>query len=118
MRLVYQNGEEGCGIACVAIITNASYKEIKNKLPKYWESKGTTKEQMLRGLHCYGIETSKPKSIGKKDYKKFEFDAVLLGYLDDEMHWTVWDSKREKLLDPYRSKRKFRCTSFIRIERR
>jgi hypothetical protein len=116
MRLVHQKGEDGCGIACVAMVADTTYKTAKDKLPKYWESEGTTKKQMLRGLHRHGIVTSKPKPIGGKEYENFKFDGVLLGYLDNEMHWSVWDSNREELLDPYRSRLKFRCTSFIRIE--
>jgi ABC-type bacteriocin/lantibiotic exporter with double-glycine peptidase domain len=122
MRLVYQNREEGCGIACVAMVANTNYKKAKDKLAKSgetsWESKGTTKKQMLRGLRIYGIATGQPKRIGSKGYRKLDFDAVLLGFLDNELHWTVWDSKSGKLLDPYRPKQKFRCTSFIRIESR
>jgi hypothetical protein len=116
MRLVHQDGEDGCGIACVAIAAGTTYKNARDNLPKYWESKGTTKKQMIRGLHRFGIATGKPTPIGTKNYKEFEFDAILLGYLQNEMHWTVWDSKQEKLLDPYQPKLKFRCTSFIRIE--
>src|SRR5664280_55105 len=117
MRRVRQKGEEGCGIACVAMVARTTYKKAKEKLGGYWESEGTTKKQMLKGLRCYGIIPSKPTPIARKDYEEFKFDAVLLGYLQGKMHWTVWDSKRETLLDPYRSQRearlRFRCTSFI-----
>jgi ABC-type bacteriocin/lantibiotic exporter with double-glycine peptidase domain len=116
MRLVHQNGEDGCGIACVAMVAGVTYDGAKDELPGYWERKGTTKKQMRHGLRHYGIKTSAPKSIAGKNYKEFEFDAVLLGYWDEEMHWTVWDFKHKKLLDPYRGRSKFRCTSFIRIE--
>jgi hypothetical protein len=118
MRIVYQNGDDGCGIACVAMAAGTTYEKAKGSLPKYWESKGTTKKQMLRGLRGWGIATGKPTPIGQKDFRQFEFDAVLLGYLGGEMHWTIWDSEQETLLDPYRRKLKFRCTSFIRIERK
>jgi ABC-type bacteriocin/lantibiotic exporter with double-glycine peptidase domain len=119
MHIVYQKDEEGCGIACVAMVAGTTYRKAKDRLPKSWEIKGTTKKQMLKGLQSYAIATGKPKRIDTKDdYKQFEFDAVLHGFLDNELHWTVWDSKRGKLLDPYRPKLKFRCTSFIRIERR
>jgi hypothetical protein len=120
MRLVHQKGEDGCGIACVAMLAGTNYKKAKSTLPKYWEPEGTTKKQMLRGLHLYGIATREPQPIGNRDYEEFKFDAALLGYLGPEMHWTVWDAEREKLLDPYRPRQgdrlKFRCTSFIRIE--
>jgi hypothetical protein len=116
MRLVHQKGEDGCGIACVAMAAGTTYEKAKGNLPKYWESKGTTKKQMRYGLQrYYGIKTEKPKRIRGKDYKKFKFDAVLRGWLVDGWHWTVWDSKHETLLDPYRPKQQFRCTSFIRI---
>jgi len=63
MRLVHQNDEDGCGIACVAMAAGTTYKKARDNLPKYWESKGTTKKQMIRGLHRYGIATGKPTSI-------------------------------------------------------
>lgn len=116
MNLVHQNGENGCGIACVAMVTDVTYDQAKDELPRYWESKGTTKKQMRRGLRHYGITTNTPKPIAGKNFKDFQFDAVLLGYWGKEMHWTVWESKHRKLLDPYRGRSNFRCTSFIRIE--
>ena len=116
MRRTQQKGEDGCGIACVAMLAGTTYKKAKDKLPDFWETKGTTKKQMRYGLrHCYGIKTTKPKPIGSKNYERFKFDAVLHGYLGGELHWTIWDSEGEKLLDPYRPQLKFRCTSFIRI---
>jgi hypothetical protein len=116
MRLVLQNGEDGCGIACVAMLANTTYRKARDKLPDYWEPVGTTKKQLRYGLQrYYGIKTSKPKPIRGKDYRKFKFDAVLHGCLGDERHWTVWDSKRKKLLDPYWPKQQFKCTSFVRI---
>jgi ABC-type bacteriocin/lantibiotic exporter with double-glycine peptidase domain len=122
MRLVRQKGEDGCGIACVAMVASTDYKKAKRKLPDDWESKGTTKKQMLKWLRRCEISTCKPKHIAGKRYKEFKFDAVLHGYLGDEKHWTVWDSKRKKLLDPYRTQEgrqlTFKCTSFIRVEPR
>jgi hypothetical protein len=67
MRLVYQNGEDGCGIACVAMAAGTTYKKAKDSLPKYWESKGTAKKQLLRGLHKWGIATGKPTPIRLRD---------------------------------------------------
>jgi hypothetical protein len=76
MHLEHQEGEYGCGIACVAMVAGVSYAEAKAKLPKYWGPKGTTKKQMRRGLHSYGITTGEPKPIAGLDYKKFKFEAV------------------------------------------
>ncbi len=133
MRLVRQlgdDGESGCGIACLAMLAKTDYKTTKKRLNSWprdnfgcWEPRGTTKKQMLLGLRRFGIVSGKPRRIAQKRYKDFEFDAVLLGYLNGELHWTVWDSARGgRLLDPYRTKGgrqfKFRCTSFIPIKAR
>jgi hypothetical protein len=122
MRLVRQkgkDGEEGCGIACLAMLAGTNYETVRNKFGS-WEHKGTTKKQMLLGLRCFGIAAGNPSPISRKCYEDFEFDALLLGYLGNEMHWTVWDSTREKCLDPYLAKDgsqcEFRCTSFIPIK--
>jgi hypothetical protein len=69
MRIVHQKGEDGCGIACVAMAAGTTYQKAKDNLPKYWESVGTTKKQMLRGLRKWGIATGKPTRIGRKDYQ-------------------------------------------------
>ena len=50
MHLEHQEGEYGCGIACVAMVAGVSYAEAKAKLPKYWGPKGTTKKQMRRNF--------------------------------------------------------------------
>jgi hypothetical protein len=71
---------------------------------------------MLVGLRRYGVRAKGPKPIAGKNYKQFEFDAVLHGYLNTELHWAVWEFKLGRLLDPYRPRLPFRCTSFIEID--
>lgn len=120
MRLIKQVKGDGCGIACLAMIADKSYSEIKGKYPQ-WEPDGTTKREMLKALRKCKIKAEDPKRIRNKDYKNFDFDAVLHGYCDGELHWVVWDAGRQRTLDPYRDEdgqeRPFRCTSYIGVDR-
>lgn len=81
------------------------------------ETNGTSQKQLLAALKCCGFKATNFKPMRGRDYRLFKFDAVLHGRLkgDSEYHLVVWDSKRNKKLDPYEPCKKFYCTSFAQI---
>jgi ABC-type bacteriocin/lantibiotic exporter with double-glycine peptidase domain len=118
MKRVVQWGEEGCGVACVAMVARISRNDAKRKMADQLKT-GTTARQLREALRSFGVQLDKPRPIREKNYYEFDFDAVLHGFVEEEhpreWHWVVWDSKRRRTLDPYRYPVKFRCTSYIKI---
>jgi hypothetical protein len=114
MRRVFQNGGEGCGIACVAMLAGTTYAAAKRRVP-HWEGRGTYAHELRRELEHYKIKTERPMPIRRLDYASFRFNAVLHGKHGAEWHWAVWDADRGKLLDPYKPGGRFRCTFFIKV---
>ena len=121
MRLVTQkgdDGEEGCGAACVAMIAGVTYDEARARLPAHCDTRGTTSEELRAALLTSGIETEERRPIGSADHTSFDFDAVLRGKLDKKHeHWAVWEAKRVRVLDPYKPGGAFRCTSYVKVNR-
>jgi hypothetical protein len=116
MRRIRQRGEDGCGIACVAMVADITYACAKERMPGQ-EVNGTSSSQLRAALKSCGFKTRRLKPIRGLDYKSFKFNAVLQGFLegDHELHLVVWDSKRKRILDPYEPSMEFRCTSFVQI---
>ncbi len=102
------------------MIAGISYKEAKAKMPDECERNGTTSAQLRAALTAFGISTSEKRSLRGKDFHSFSCDAVLHGWAEDEWHWVVWESKRQRVLDPYEPPLGdppliFECKSFIKI---
>jgi hypothetical protein len=119
MRLVRQlgnDGDWGCGIACLAMVLGKTYKAVKREYEN-WEKDGTTHGQMKRALVSNGFNVVGPISIGQNDLRDFSYDLLLYGICDGDEHWAVWDASRGRLLDPFRYKNgstaRFRCTSYM-----
>ena len=121
MRLVTQkgnDGEEGCGAACVAMIAGVTYDEARSRLPAHCDARGTTSEELRTAIQSFGIETDGLRRIASADYTSFAFDAVLRGKMDEEdEHWVVWEANRKRVLDPYEPGGAFRCTSYVKVNR-
>lgn len=116
MRTIRQKGETDCGIACLAMLADISWKEARNALfgtrPK--RSFRTTKEEMRSALARFGVVTSK-RLVVCKHPERLKRDALLrtnvLG--NGNWHWAVWDSTRSKVLDPYYKRTRFRSCLLV-----
>ncbi len=124
IKFVPQRGH-GCGIACVAMLAGVSYDEAKTAFPPDpdREAQGTSAKDVMEALARFGIRAEALKPSAREAYLSFESDAVLRGEIkepgeNNDWHWVVWDGERRKILDPYRPKHEFRCTSFLRITNR
>ena len=124
MKRVLQENDEGCGVACVAMLAGVSYWEARvavfGKRPRVVHSTHTAdirralKRFGLRSakrLISFGRETPEPKNIGINAILKVNRRK------NGTWHWIVWDSKRKRLLDPQRpAYKRPRLSSFLAIE--
>ncbi|TPK80389.1 hypothetical protein FJ527_01025 [Mesorhizobium sp. B2-4-18] len=120
MRLVKQSDENGCGVACVAMIADITYSQARKQM--FGDRRGgyTNTGDLRRALAQLGIQTGPRLVRLKKNQTPAElpFDAILKTNVkqDGEWHWVIWDSGRQKVLDsrvpPYR---KYRHRSYLEI---
>ena len=119
MRRVLQSKEE-CGTACLAMLAGVTLVEARKRFPAHCQSKGATIAELRAAALSFGVETDGRRPILNRDFNEFDFDAVLLGTLGDDPHWSVWDAKRRKRLDPYKEADKWEwiCRSYLKVTHR
>lgn len=120
MRRVFQNGEEECGTACVAMLAGVTLSEARERFPTRCQTEGATIAELRAAALSFGVETDGRRPILNRDVEAFDFDAVLRGTLDGEAHWCVWDAKQRKRLDPYKGAEEYKwvCRSYLKVTRR
>jgi ABC-type bacteriocin/lantibiotic exporter with double-glycine peptidase domain len=106
MRLVHQQDDDTCGVACVAMICGLSFKQAKAFM---WEAGDgyTQVRRLIRALRHFGA-TVHSEQLKRSDFRKYSmlpFDAVINfsqapGEPFWNSHWAVWDVNKGKLLDP------------------
>lgn len=122
MKRVKQKDRTGCGIACVAMLANKTYSQVKKKMKSLDCFKGHRKNVFLtdypdlkKALKAYKIKSS--KVCNKKSWKSTRKNAIVaINYNKkrDEWHWVVYDKKKECVIDP-RTKKPYRKTSDKRM---
>ena len=116
MRKVIQKDEYGCGAACLAMLTGMTYKKAVRSIYGQDEVDYTSTTEIRLALEKYGITLSKkrqPFIPGKTKnglYRAISESKISLPYdaiigtrpwANGNWHWVIWDSKRQKILDPY-----------------
>jgi hypothetical protein len=107
MRLIVQRDEEGCGIACVAMLKGISYAAARRLMFGNNKVKHTQTRDLVSALKCLGLMPQKKQltSFGKRyaRYSELPENAILKANPRKGgryWHWIVWDVRRKKLLDP------------------
>ena len=105
MRRVAQLDENGCGMACVAMLAGVSYRAACAIMSPRKRGTYTSHAQLRRALKHYGIRLGERVSLSGKQFNELEVDGILSARIfwkgDDWSHWIVWEAKRQALLDPY-----------------
>lgn len=107
IRLIKQEDDTGCGIACVAMITSKSYNAVKSKLVylEGWSASRnnyyTTAKQLNKLLNALSI---KSKIVYSSSWTDIEGTAIVGVNRDSKgyFHWiiTIKDSSRFLIIDP------------------
>lgn len=122
MKFVKQRQDDDCGYACIAMVSNKTYKEVKSVCFK--SSWGMDTETLIQNLNKLEVSTAE-RFIPFRKYKwnSLRSDAILRCKFWDEdfekfvWHYVVWDSKRKRVLDPNKEDiSNYIITSYLKIE--
>jgi hypothetical protein len=125
MKRITQFDDDGCGVACVAMIAGVSYRRALRAMYGDKPLIKTVTGDLRRGLHALGIEcgTRLVRSTTPRHYRNLREDAVLKTRTrsDGDWHWIVWDAKRKLVIDPERKENRYvrpPITSYLLVYRK
>lgn len=107
MKFIQQKHRTGCGIACVAMISNRSYQEVYD----YFFPEGkrqnhyTTRDQIKAALNHFGCGHSGRFQVGPKSWEQMQYDSIVVVDKEENYwHWVVYHSEEQLVYDPERRK--------------
>ena len=106
IRRVQQEDEEGCGIACVAMLTGSTYKQMKRYFAENIfinQKKVHTRNYQIRNaLSRHGIHTSNKVF---REWRKINSSAIvpISRRRDGGWHWVlfIYDPEKSYVIDPH-----------------
>ena len=105
LKLVKQKDEYGCVPACIATLANISYEKAKKILhPRShkWNDIGVQEKITFKALTKLGFKYRDRKwIISIKEIRNNSIIVVDHSVYGDGAHAVIWDSKKQKVLDPY-----------------
>lgn len=120
MRRVRQLDDNGCGIACVAMIAGITYTEARKQMFGNKPLTYTKSKELQKALRRHGIRIDgRLRPLGKRNYKTLARPAILKvrWTKSGPFHWVVWDIRRRRVLDPLEPPyTRFRVTSFLSLQ--
>jgi hypothetical protein len=109
MKLIRQEDEYGCGIACFGMVIGKGYKAAKRYLGAGIED-GLRIDRLVTGLYEFGYYTNQERyhdkgwlyfKLGrKKKLNKIGLGILIIDMGEEMQHVVVWDG--EKVYDPAR----------------
>jgi len=120
MRRVFQDDENGCGVACVAMIAGITYDDARRIIFKHRRGTYTNTTDLRRALKRLHVRIAgRMTPLGTLDYRRLREQAILKVnlYRGGTWHWVVWDPRRKIILDPQRKHAKrYRVHSMIVVQ--
>ena len=106
MKTIRQKGNKDCGVACVAMLTGRSYRDVRETI--YGD--GDERLTFTKDLHAALVKLGrKPLSDRRKGFysktpEDLDTDALIFVKMGKKGkgngHWIVWDAKAKKRRDP------------------
>ena len=104
MRRIVQQDRHGSGVACLAMLAGKSYRAVRKEMFQNGVVSAADTGDLRRALAVYGLELahhSVPfRSTKYEDLKDNAILKVNPRRGGAEWHWVVWDTKRQRILDP------------------
>ncbi|MGE0093766.1 MAG: cysteine peptidase family C39 domain-containing protein [Alphaproteobacteria bacterium] len=123
MRQIWQLDENGCGIACIAMLAGIGYRQAKRELyagTSRRTSTFTDTRDLRRVLKRFGFKTSGHlRSLRGRQLIDLRSDAILKvnPRPDGSWHWVIWDATRKRILDPKGPRRgPYRYSSYLLVQ--
>ncbi len=107
MDLVRQKIIDGCGVACLAMVTGTDYRQALEVLHPFvcpndlTASHSTHNEDLIHALKLAGFEV---RILIRPDIPTIRDAILVVRYRIGTsmfMHTVVWDAKEQRVLDPY-----------------
>lgn len=124
MKRISQIDEQGCGVACVAMIAGVSYQEARTILFPDNNISNAKHPQLRKALSHFGITMSAGRRLSKLGFDDLPQDGLVWTYVTEKTElwklWTVWDASAQAILDPYNGPigpRALRYVSIFEIKR-
>lgn len=102
LRRVVQEDEDGCGLACIAMLLGVSYSEAK-ALCSHSRTGKTWTHELRAALRRYGVRTAEwLEPIDEPTLPSLLGIAILQSNYDPDegWHWAIWDGLVGRILDP------------------
>ncbi|MEX5443408.1 cysteine peptidase family C39 domain-containing protein [Acinetobacter schindleri] len=108
VKRIIQEDSTGCGLACVAMITNLTYSEVKKEaikrsIIKPSKSFYTTSNNLIRLLSILDVQAKKGRAVKKwESIKSLSIVAINFREKSNTWHWVVYvpDTNIGYVLDP------------------
>lgn len=124
MHRIVQEDPTGCGLACVAMLSNTTYKKVRKAALEIDLLKGRTLYTSAKDLH--NLAKKFDLSLGQRRRKFKSFDALpdtailAINYRPKtgSWHWVVYhrNSKDEYVIDPMRTVKTDKRKDFKRLQ--
>lgn len=121
MKLILQDDEDnGCGVACVAMIAGVDYAEARKVIYPNGRSRLTKTRDLHDALIYFRRKplADRRQPRGSRQIEDLDCDALVFVEIADRYkakHWMVWDSRAKQLLDPLGGKRKVRFLGYLPV---
>lgn len=119
MKRIAQNDENGCGIACVAMIADVSYEEAQRIVFPKGRVTLTTHKHLRSALFHYGITLQTRRSLVGVRFNDLQRDGLVWTKIEWRgrkwLHWMVWDASSQALIDPYHGDVRLRSSRMVAI---
>lgn len=106
MRTIIQKDSTGCGIACISMLVDKPYNEVKEKMKllNCFDTRGyrTNCSDLKKALRYYKKKYSKEK-YKKIDWESLKKDAIVeikYNKKKDTSHWVVFDKEKKCVRNP------------------
>jgi hypothetical protein len=129
MKTVFQIDENGCGIACLAMLAGITYGEAKSEIAGHFiPGWGVHTQPLLQALENHGLRLIRRGRLSQSfPVARLSKDALLYckmlptrGLIDPETnshsHCVVWDAHQQVVRDPYRYKKPLWLTTYFELE--
>lgn len=112
IEYVAQRDDNGCGVACLAMIAGASYKEVRADFEEWHIEQGLAQSQLLMWLNRKGFWYRQwwgnpPATVVAAQGRRNALALVHVSEGDHKAHWVVhyngryYDSARPEPLEQY-----------------
>jgi ABC-type bacteriocin/lantibiotic exporter with double-glycine peptidase domain len=122
MKTIKQEDANGCGVACVAMLTGVEYDEAREVIYPTGRSRLTNTKDLRTALKKLGRKpmSERRQPFGPKTPEDLTTNTLIFVKMGKKGkgngHWVVWDAEAKKIRDPDPSKRLYKIKGYLAVE--